>query len=170
MPRRLTVLLAAVAAVALSAFLIGSARAAPAKKRMLIVGGLQFKAGEYIKVNLRFAPRDLTVAKGDRIVLRDRGKIPEPHSLSLVRRRDLPKSENCRVCQSFFEAHGVNEETGDVANPVVNVGAAGFDRPGDSIVIQPKAKVSFNITADEGTNLHYLCAVHPWMQGKFRVR
>jgi hypothetical protein len=64
----------------------------------------------------------------------------------------------------------VNEEAETIGKPLVNVGAAGFDQPGDSIIVPPGGKVSFDVTADEGTNLNFLCALHPWMQGKFKVR
>jgi hypothetical protein len=29
--------------------------------------------------------------------------------------------------------------------------------------------VKFKVTAKAGTTLHYLCIIHPWMQGRFRV-
>ena len=166
MQRRITVLLVAVAGLCL----VAASPAAAAKKRMSIVGGVVFKAGKGVTDNQRFAPRNVTVQKGDKVVLRNRAKTEDPHSLSIVRRRDVPDSFDCPVCQSFFAAHEVNEETGDVGKPVVDVGAAGFEQPGDSIVINPGAKVSFRVTADEGENLNFICAVHPWMQGKFKVR
>jgi plastocyanin len=170
MPRRITVLLAALAAVAVSVFMIGSAGAAPAKKRLKIVGGVVFKPGEGVTDNQRFAPRVMTVDKGDKVVLRNRARSPEDHTISVVRRNQLPNSFECGVCESIGVAHEFNPETGQVGKRRVNVGAAGFDRPGDSIVLSAKEKVSFRVTADEGKNLNYLCAVHPWMQGKLRVR
>ena len=74
------------------------------------------------------------------------------------------------MCGEIFGAHGVNEQTGDIANPVVNVGAAGFDQPGDSMFIPPHGRVSFDVTAPAGTTLHFMCAIHPWMQGRIKVR
>ena len=38
------------------------------------------------------------------------------------------------------------------------------------MVINPKGKISFNVTAKKGTTLYYLCAIHPWMQGKIKVK
>jgi plastocyanin len=177
MPRRVIVLLAAVVAVALSMFVIGSAGAVPAKKKLRIVGETVFNPGKSVKDTQRFAPHNLTVAKGDQVVLRNRSKMQDPHTISVVRRRQLPNSfEDCSpgVCDEIFAAHGEDPNTGEPQNVVVDVGDPGFDRPGDSIFIPPgppgKRKVTFRVSADTGENLNYLCAIHPWMQGRIRVR
>ena len=177
MSRRITILLAAAAAVSLVA--IGAAQAAapkaPKKKKMSIVGHFVFKPGHYVFDDQRFTPRKFDIASGGHVTLRNRAKTEDPHTISLVEKSQLPKSFECAVCDQIFAAHGVNEQTGEIANPVVNVGATGFDQPGDSIVIAPKrkkdvVKVSFDVTAAKGTTLYFMCAIHPWMQGRIRVR
>jgi plastocyanin len=165
MPRRIAVVLATVAGLCLV-----SVAPAAAAKRVVIRGGEIFKAGHYVKDNQRFTPRNTTVRSGEKVTVRDRSTASSPHTLSIVRKRDLPDSFQCAVCEQLFVAHEANEETGDVGKPLVNVGDDGFDQPGDSIFVPPGGKVSFRVTADEGTNLNYLCAIHPWMQGKFKVR
>jgi hypothetical protein len=165
MPRRITVLLVAVAGLCLVAV-----APAAAVERVVIRGGTVFKAGQYAKDNSRFTPRNLVVDSGERVRVRDRSTDGQPHTLSIVRRGQLPDSFECRVCEQLFVAHEANEETGDVGQPLVNAGAPGFNRPGDSIFVPPGGRVSFRVTADEGRNLNYLCAVHPWMQGQLRVR
>ena len=30
--------------------------------------------------------------------------------------------------------------------------------------------VTFKVTAKAGTTLRYLCIIHPWMQGSFKVK
>src|SRR5207245_1229224 len=80
----------------------------------------------------------------------------DPHSLSIVKRSQLPRTirqvENCTVCGAIAKSHGVNPEgppqEGPPPIPRVNVGAAGFDQPGDSIVIGPKGhggQVTFKV-------------------------
>ena len=167
MPRRITVLLVAVAGLSLVA---AAPAGAAVKKRIVIRGGEVFKPGKYVKDDQRFTPSVLTVQSGRRVTVRDRTTAGSPHTVSVVRKRDLPDSFECAVCEDFFAAHEANEETGTVGKPLVNVGPAGFDRPGDSIFVPPGGKVSFKVTADEGENLNYICAIHPWMQGKIRVR
>jgi plastocyanin len=169
--------LAAVAAIGASALVIGPAVAAGGgggQAQLQVVGGVTLKPGKSITDNQRFAQRNLRVRSGQTVRLRNRAKTEDPHTLSLVRRRDLPRTPadvfNCEACGPFFGAHQVNEETGDVGQPLVNVGAEGFDQPGDSIFFGPGQTVRFDVTADEGRTLYYLCAVHAWMQGKLRVR
>ena len=165
MPRRITVLPVAVVGLCL----VGAAPAA-ATERVVIRGGTVFNAGESLVDNSRFTPRNLTVQSGERVRVRDRSTDETPHTLSIVRRGQLPDSFACRVCEQIGVAHEANDEEGTVGKPLVNAGAPGFNRPGDSIFVPPGGKVSFEVTADEGRNLNYLCAIHPWMQGQFNVR
>jgi hypothetical protein len=146
----------------------------PKTAKLSIIGGLTFEPGKFVRDDQRFAPRNLEVRSGGKVRLRNRANTEDPHTLSLVKRSELPDrpSEvfNCRACEPFFGAHQVNEETGDVGMPVVNVGEEGFDQAGDSIFVPPAGTVQFDISADRGKKLYYLCAVHPWMQGRLRVR
>jgi hypothetical protein len=172
--RKIVAAVAAVAALGASALVIGPAGAQAPAKQLRIVGGVTLKPGKSITDDQRFAARNLEVRSGQTVRLRNRAKTEDPHTLSVVRRRDLPRTAatafNCEACGPFFGAHQVNEETGDVGVPVVNVGDEGFDQPGDSIFFGPGETVRFDVTAERGRTLYYLCAVHPWMQGKFRVR
>ena len=62
------------------------------------------------------------------------------------------------------------------ANPIVHwtidKGQSGLDTVGDSIAIQPGAHktISATVSAPSGTRLYFVCAVHPWMQGKIVVK
>ncbi len=173
--RRTMLALAATAALGASALVIGPAGAQPPKQAKLeIVGGVTAKPGKFIKDDQRFTPRNRKVRSGGTVRLANKAKTEDPHTISLVRRSDVPKTARqmfqCEACGPFFGAHQVNEETGDVGQPVVDVGEPGFDRPGDSVFVAPEAVVRFDVSADKGETLYYLCAVHPWMQGKLRVR
>lgn len=142
---------------------------------------LQTKGGPKVKINRSFSDtvrfgKDVTdIRSGGTVVLRDRTRVE--HTLSVVRRGQLPRNVRqvnaCfegQPCARFITAHEANPETGDVGRPLVNVGAAGFDRPGDSVFLPPRGRVNLDITAARGTNLWFMCIVHPWMQGRFRVR
>jgi plastocyanin len=55
---------------------------------------------------------------------------------------------------------------------VLNKGPEGFDEGGDSLALAPKGphkSGSVVISAPAGTTLYYMCAIHPWMQGKIVV-
>ena len=174
MTGRKTVALVATAALGVSALGVGVAGAATKKNHIDIVGGASIKPGESVTDDQHFTPQDLEVKSGATVKLTNKAKTEDPHSISIVKKSQLPKTAkqafNCAVCNSFFGAHEVNEQTGDVGKPVVDVGQTGFDQPGDSMVIAPKGKISFKVTAKKGTTLYYLCAVHPWMQGKIKVK
>ena len=76
-------------------------------------------------------------------------------------------------CDDLAIAHGaINPDTGeeqDPTTPLVNRGREGFNRAGDSVLIPPGGRTSVKITADAGTTLNMICAIHPWMQNKVKV-
>jgi hypothetical protein len=169
----------AVAVAAVTPALAGSAAQAPSRVGLEMVGGPRFEPNRFVSDTMRFE-RDVTrVAPGGRVVLRDRTR--NPHTLSLVRRSQLPRTfgqmNGCfegGPCSKLAVDHGViNPDTGEEqepTTPLVNVGAAGFNAPGDSIVIAPRGSATIRVTASRGSNRYFLCAIHPWMQGKFEVR
>ena len=50
------------------------------------------------------------------------------------------------------------------------MGKEGVDQAGDSIFVPPGGTVRFNVSAAAGRTLNYLCVIHPWMQGRLRVK
>jgi plastocyanin len=173
MTRRKTVALVATVALGVSALGVGVAGAA-SKNRIDIVGGTSIEPGESVTDNQHFAPQSIEVKSGATVKLANKAKTADPHTISLVKKSQQPKTVakafNCAPCNAILGAHEVNEQTGEVGKPVVDAGQPGFDAPGDSMVINPKGKISFKVTAKKGTTLYYLCAIHPWMQGRIKVK
>jgi plastocyanin len=165
----------AVAAAAVAPAVAGG----PAKAKLSIKGSPQFKANRYVKDTMRFG-RDVTaISSGGKVTLIN--KTDAPHTLSLVKRSELPRNmsqmEDCfgdGPCDELAVAHGaidpVTGEEKDPDKPLVDVGEEGFDQPGDSVIIAPKSKVTIEVTSPRGKDLYFLCAIHPWMQGKFDVK
>jgi hypothetical protein len=108
-----------------------------------------------------------------------------PHTFSLVKRSEFPRTaEEIKACAKKFEAicgeivkwHKVDLDTGEVGRNPVEVGKKGWDvqgsskRAGDSWVSE-RENQSFKqaVSAADGKRLHFICAVHPEMQGKIRV-
>jgi plastocyanin len=176
----------AILAVALGAVLLsvaGSAVAAggkgPAKAKVLIEGAESIKPNAYYKNTFRFEAGTVTIRSGGTVTLTN--KTTDGHTLSIVKKSQLPRTlkqlEACSVCQAIAKSHGINTEGPPTAGPppipLVNVGGAGFDTPGDSVIIAPKGRggpVSFKVTARPGTTLYFMCVIHPWMQGRFVVK
>jgi plastocyanin len=182
--RRLTVAVAATAALGLGAVGVATTAGAAAKKNEIrIVGGEKFKAGKFLKIDLRFKPMNVTVKSGSTVNVVNKTK-GEPHTISFVEKKFLPTSFDVAVNDKLLEAHQVDpaEEEAPPGVLVVDNGVAvpdgelleadtGFtpDVAGDSAFIAPEQDFQFKVTADKGSRLYYFCAIHPWMQGKIKV-
>ena len=172
--RRLVPALAAVAAVAVAVPAL--AATAPSKVTQPVVGGAKFVPNRLMADTMHFKKDVLRIKKGGTITLVDRTKAP--HSFSVVKKRQVPRSaagvDACfgkGPCDDLALAHGaINPDTGeeqDPTTPLVNVGKAGFNQPGDSVLIPPGGKAKVKVTGSQ--DLYYICAIHPWMQGKIDV-
>jgi plastocyanin len=183
--KRLTVAIAAVAALTLLAAGVATTAGAAKKNQIRIVGGTKVKPGKYFKVDLRFKPANATVKSGSMVTLLNRGTDPEPHTISFIEKRYLPKQFETPVDAKLREAHQVDPENED-APPGAIVVDNGREVPeggtlevdtmftpdvaGDSAFIGPDQKsFRFKVTANKGSRLYYYCAIHPWMQGKLTV-
>ena len=180
MNRRLTVAIAATAALGV---LAPAAGAAPKKNEIRIVGGPVFKAGKFIKDDVRFN-ENTTVKSGGTVKVVNKGSVKAgPHTVTLVKKSALPttlaKAELCfemkGVCGPLAAAHQLDPATQEPKVPLFDAGAEGFGtmgddkQAGDSVFFPPGRGTSFKVTAKKGSVLTFFCAVHPWMQGKISV-
>jgi plastocyanin len=174
-------LMIAVAAVAMAAVVSGGAVSADSETEVKVKGSEDFKPNALFKSNFRFDPGDITVNSGDTVTWIDRDKLNVPHTITIVDPEELPinfaEAYLCPgadvipgvdfdgLCLPFLAAHGGIA----FSMPVVNVGSAGLDVRGDSLLLPPDGSVSAQVTATPGTTLHYMCVLHPWMQGTITV-
>ncbi len=107
-----------------------------------------------------------------------------PHTFTLVKKKNLPEGKqeikDCAkfktpLCVQIAKDHKVNLETGAVGKPVVDVRKKGWDKgygkSGDSWVAQTEGDTNKRVvSAKPGTTLYYFCDVHPFMQGKLKVK
>jgi len=151
--------------------LAAPALAAPKANTITAVGGMKVKPNAYIQDNQHWDASVYRVKSGSTVTLRDKSTEGAPHTLSIVdsQPKTIAQIMGCKPCGQLMQAHQVNEQTGQVGQPLVESGADGFDTGGDSIVLPPKGKVTFKVTAVKGTTLNFLCAVHPWMLGQIKV-
>jgi plastocyanin len=186
MNRRITVAVAVTAAVGVPAAVVATTAGAAAKKNEIrIVGGVVVKPGKFVKDNQRFAPANVSVKSGSLVTLANKATTQDPHTISFVTKKFLPKEFETAAMGPLMAAHQVdpnNEEAppGAVivddgqplaAGATLEVDTMGDDKTaGDSAFIAPgQKKFSFKVTAKKGSRLFYFCAVHPWMQGKITV-
>ena len=148
-------------------------------KKVDIKGLETFETNALFLSNLRFAPENIKVDKGDKVTWKDDALTASPHTITIVNPEIVPVdfatayicNWDKRIlgvdgpCLQFMDAHGGIPPT----TPVVNAGRNGLDVVGDSIFLPPNGSVSAQVTAGPGTTLHYICIIHPWMQGTITV-
>lgn len=185
MHRRIPVALAATTALGISALAIAPAIAAPAKPapkkaRIVIRGTHGYTPGVRAFDNVHFATRTITVRSGGQVTVFNKGEKGAPHTLSFVKRSQVPRTTKAidacsnfqsKVCVNLLTAHQADPNTGQVKKPIVDVNKPGVDGPGDSLYFDPSKKtLKFTVSAKKGKTLYYFCAIHPWMNGKIKVR
>jgi hypothetical protein len=140
---------------------------------------------ELTKGKLKFVgPETVTVGDQLEIVNTTNPKQVGPHTFSLVTKGSQPKTPNARkncftpkhICLSVAMWHGFNPKTEEITKNPAKAGPAGWStlgstsKKGDSWFTEKKGETfSQEVTAAAGTTLYYMCAVHPWMQGKVNV-
>lgn len=134
-------------------------------------GGFDMRPNKFIRSNLRFVPGTIRVHSGDEVTWRDQDNWPEPHTITVVNEDELPDTPEevfgcfdsgpCSLAGGHFAT--------DPPTPVLNEGAPGLDTRGDSLFLEDGGEISATVSASPGTTLHYLCAIHAWMQGRIKV-
>ena len=142
---------------------------------------LEMKPNRYIMDRMRFNKDTYEVNSGGTLRVVNNKPQEGPHTVSIVRRRDLPTNANeafnCRSCNAIGQAHGADPNSDAPPEfPFVEDGKgqndpSNFNRPGDSGITGPRKGSSFEVpvTAPAGSTRFFLCAIHPWMQAKLRV-
>lgn len=148
----------------------GKAPLAHDQPNIIDVRGVEdFEANALIFSTFRFDPGTTRAHTGERVAFVDRDGSAAPHSLTVVRRSDLPTSFDtlfaCEPCNTALDRHFAT----DPPTLKVDVGAPGLDRPGDSLLIFDGQRRSADISAAAGTTLWFVCAFHPWMQARIIV-
>src|SRR5262245_44152992 len=165
-------LAAAVAVVAAAIAVPAIAAAPPARVTQTIVGGVKFVPNRMTADQVHFKLDRINVRNGGTITLVDKTKAP--HSFSLVKKSEVPRKaaavDACfekGPCGKLAVEHGaINPQTGeeqDPTTPLVNAGKAGFNQPGDSVLVPPGGRTKVKVTS--GQPLYYICVIHPWMNG-----
>jgi hypothetical protein len=172
-------LLVVATAVLVLGMLAGGSAQADNPNTVTAVNKVSADINKSLNVEFRFAPGTLHIQQGATLTFREGPPQPpfatpvDPHTLSIVDRADLPRTLRelffCEVCGPFLEAHGIDDDTPPFTF-VVNEGPPGLNQPGDSLLHTADHPVTrARVTAPAGTTLHYLCAIHSWMQGKIVV-
>lgn len=186
---RLRVLTLAVPAAALavvfgSSSLAGAAEApiAPAPTGTKDVISMSLEKGK-----LKFvAPETVTVGDQLEIVNKTNPKQVGPHTFSLVTKGSIPKTKKAigtcftpkKICFAIAQWHGFNPKSEKITKNPAKAGPAGWSTmgtatgtKGDSWFSGEKkgGHISQEVTAEAGTTLYFMCAIHPFMHGQIKV-
>jgi plastocyanin len=144
-----------------------------------ILGGVTLVPEESITADWRFAPVEVTVASGETIRWENNADLPAPHTVTLVKQSKLPQDlaglDACYApgepCSRALNRHGPRRDRKIVVEDEKDA-EIGLDEPRDSRWIKGPigSALTARVSADAGTTLYYLCAIHPWMQGRIVVQ
>ena len=129
--------------------------------------------GGGLVLNWGYDPASVSVPHGSTVRFAVPADNSEPHTVTVVSAANVPRTIdevfNCGPCNTALQRHDPGGDQQPPFNALVNRGATGLDRQGDSRLIFPGASAYAKISAARGSTLHYVCAIHPWMQAKIRV-
>jgi hypothetical protein len=131
--------------------------------------------------NLHYKVADGSLASGETLKVVNKTGIP--HTFSLVAQSALPDSNSdfrhCfdspagqHICRLVFKAHKQDNFT-----PVFDLNDDGFNdlfdvvpnkQFGDSLILRGHPR-KVQVTATPNTTLHFMCVIHPWMQGSIET-
>jgi hypothetical protein len=172
----------AVATAAITAAVAGTGAAGAAET----TGTTDVIKIELTKGKLKFVGPE-TVAKGDQLEIENETNPKQvgPHTFSLVTKGSLPQTAKQRqscftpkhICLAIAKWHGFNPKTEEISINPAKAGPAGWStmgnatsKKGDSWFTEKKGEsIQQEVTAEVGTTLYFMCAVHPWMHGKVAV-
>jgi hypothetical protein len=140
---------------------------------------------ELTKGKLKFvAPETITRGNQLEIVNKTNPRQVGPHTFSLVVKSALPKTKPARqkcfapkhICLAIAKWHGFSPKSEEITINPAKAGAEGWSTPGstskkgDSWFTEKKNETfAQEIAATAPDTLYFVCAVHPWMQGKVNV-
>jgi len=138
-------------------------------------------------LGFQFSPNVVTVSPGTKITFND--LTTDGHTLTIVPASAVPKTPtqilkcailSSSICGMTKAEHFPNGfpstlPTSCVAPTCIQeVGPhPGLTFVGDSYLVLPSAglsSVSILVTGTPGTVLHFMCAIHPWMQGEIIIK
>ena len=156
--------------------------AVPKKVTIKAVQKNKVVPNRYFQDGLRWNQDVYKVKSGGTITVVNDAASEGPHTFTVVKEKDLPKTERamnrCAICQKLGQAHGADPNSDAppkfqyLENGVGQNTPPKVDRPGDSGVTGQGKKgehISFKVTAKKGKTLYFMCLIHPWMQAEVKV-
>jgi len=184
---RLRALALAVPAAALTVVLGSSSLAGAAEATVAPTGKTDVITMSLVKGKLKFvAPKTVTVGDQLQVLNKTNPRQVGPHTFSLVTEGSVPKTpkaqKSCfspkKICLAIAKWHGFSPKTERITINPAKAGPAGWStmgnatgKKGDSWFSGERkgGHYSQEVTAEAGTTLYFMCAVHPFMHGQVKV-
>lgn len=177
--RRVFVAAVGAGALAFAGASIASGAGVPSTVKVTQSTSIKFVANRYVQDGLRWKKDVYQVKSGGTVEVINTAADEGPHTFTIVKKSDLPKNFNCKVCDKLGKAHGADPESDApptfpfLENGVGQATAPNLNRPGDSGITGSGKKgehISFKVTAAKGRTFYFMCIIHPWMQAKLEVK
>jgi hypothetical protein len=140
------------------------------------------EVNRYIQDELRWDKDVYKVASGGTLHIVNNAADEGPHTFTVVRRQDAPRTGlqvlNCTICEKLGKAHGADPNSNAppkfqyLENGVGQSKPPKVNAPGDSGLTGKGKKgesIDLTVTAPAGTKLYFVCLIHPWMQAEVDV-
>ena len=165
----------AIAAVPLSGASAGNR--GPTSATVAAVGGFEVEINDSFTNTFRFERDTVKIRSDGTVTWKNQTGFGEAHTITIATEASLPSTIdeifNCGAPGTACEPASGHVDANFNPIPgkeVLNAGPLGLDEVGDSLLLAPGGEISAVVSAPAGTELHYLCAIHPWMQGKIKVK
>jgi len=174
-PVRLATACLVVAVVAAAGLVAVSDSAESRDRTVRTEGDNQFVPNAKVMSTLRFTPGHHVINSGETLTLEHSDRTGEPHTLSIVDADEVPgdidAAFNCgapgTVCDEIFQLFPQGPPPAFIDAPGTG---AGLDGRLDTLFVESGGSASAEVTAEPGTTLHFICAIHAWMQGEITVK
>lgn len=148
-----------------------------------VLGDNSVKINQRLVSSYHFGPSTMEVSSGGTVTFDNTGPCSVPfdcaHTVSIVNQAQLPTNVvevfSClfdspgTVCAAIGSAHFPQGPGGPVVHWANITGEPSGFHGGNSFVLAHGNTIEVTITASAGTTFHYMCGIHPWMQGSITV-
>ncbi len=146
-----------------------------------VLGRNTVRINHGVTSSYHFGPGTLRVSPGETVTLQNTGAcdIDCDHTVSIVNEEQLPVGVvqvfSClfdapgTVCAAITSAHMPQGPGGPVVPRANITGEPSGFQGANSFLLAHGSIIEVTITAPAGTTFHYMCGIHPWMQGSVTV-
>ncbi len=157
--------------------------ASPRGPTVRILGDNSVRINQRVVSSYHFGPSTIRVRPGATVTFENIGPCSVPfdcaHTISIVNKAQLPVSvaqvfaclfdQPGTVCDAISSVHFPQGPGGPAIGRANVTGEPSGFHGANSLLISHGQTLEVIITAEAGATIHYMCAIHPWMQANIIV-